>query len=73
MHHIIGSLLIGAAGGAVARKRTELRPVLRGIVKSGLVAKRKVTALSSSTLAAAQKLVEEARADLDRAEMEQHN
>jgi IS5 family transposase len=76
MHHIIGSLLIGAAGGAVAGKRRELRPALRGIIKSGLLAKRKITAIGSSTVAGAQKaqkLAEEGRADLDRAQTEQHS
>ena len=73
MHHIFGSLVIGMVGGALAGKRGETRPVLRNVVKGGLVAKRKITAAGFSIAGEAKKLVEEARADLDRTQTEQHS
>jgi molybdenum-dependent DNA-binding transcriptional regulator ModE len=74
MHHVIGALLIGAAAGGVSGNRSRLRPVVRGLVKSGIVAKRKIQAVGTTAIAETQKLVDEARADLDRAEThpEQH-
>ena len=73
MHHVIGTLLIGAVAGGVTGNRTRLRPTVRGLVKGGIVAKRKFQALGATALAETQKLVEEARADLDRAGTEPQN
>ncbi len=66
MHHVIGTLVIGAFAGGAAERSIRLRPTLRGLVKSGIVAKRKLQAAGAKVLEEAQKLVEEARADLDR-------
>jgi len=75
MHHILGFVVIGAALGAItatqstgkakAEVKTKVRPVLRSLVKGGLVAKRKVDAYRAAAVSEAQKLVEEARAELD--------
>jgi len=75
MHHIMGFVVIGAALGAIAATqskgkakaevKTKVRPVLRSLVKGGLVAKRKVDAYRAAAVSEAQKLVEEARAELD--------
>jgi hypothetical protein len=75
MHHILGFVVIGAALGAIsatqskgkakAEVKTKVRSVLRSLVKGGLVAKRKVDAYRAAAVSEAQKLVEEARAELD--------
>ena len=71
MHHVIGTLVIGAFAGGAAGRRLSLRPALRGLVKSGIVAKRKLEAASNTAMGEMHKLVEEARADLDRTGTEQ--
>jgi hypothetical protein len=71
MHHIIGTLVIGAFAGGTAGRSISLRPTVRGFVKSGIVAKRKLQAAGTAALGEVQKLVEEARADLDRPGTEQ--
>ena len=73
MHHLIGALFIGAVAGGVTGNRAQLRPTVRKLVKSGLVAKRRIQAMGAAAIAEAQKLLEEARADLDRAETEPQN
>jgi|GraSoi_2013_40cm_1033754.scaffolds.fasta_scaffold181961_2 hypothetical protein len=77
MHHIIGYVAIGAALGGVsairvkdktkaeAEGKAKVRPVLRSLVKGGIVAKRKIDAYRAAAVSEAQKLVEEARAELD--------
>jgi hypothetical protein len=64
MHHIIGGVVIGAvlASGSTRRR---LRPALLGIVKGGLVAKRKLEAAAAKAMDETHKLVDEARAELD--------
>jgi len=73
MHHVIGTLLIGALAGGVAGNREKRRPLVRRLVKGGIVAKRKLQAASATAIAETQKLVDEARAELDQpgAEMNQ--
>jgi len=66
MHHMIGTLLIGAVAGGVAGNRDRRRTVVRRLVKGGIVTKRKIQAVSAAAIAETRKLVEEARADLDR-------
>jgi len=66
MHHVIGTLLIGAVAGGVAGNRDRRRTVVRRLVKGGIVTKRKIQAVSAAAIAETRKLVEEARADLDR-------
>ena len=67
MHHVIGFVLLGAALGGVSatRGKGKGRPVLRGLVKGGIVAKRKIDAYRAAAVSGAQKLVDEARAELD--------
>jgi hypothetical protein len=67
MHHIMGFVVIGAALGAIsaAGGKGKVRPVLRSLVKGGLVAKRKIDSYRTAAVSEAQKLVEEARAELD--------
>lgn len=68
MHHVIGTLLIGAVAGGVAGNRDRRRPLVRKIVKGGIVAKRKLQAAGAAAIAETQRLVDEARAELDQAE-----
>jgi hypothetical protein len=72
MHHVIGTLLIGAVAGGVASNRDKRRPLVRRLVKGGIVAKRKLQAVGATAIAETQKLVAEARAELDRPETEMH-
>jgi hypothetical protein len=67
MHHIIGFVLIGAAlgGVSVTRRKGKVRPALRSLVKGGIVAQRKINAYRAAALSGAQKLVDEARVELD--------
>jgi hypothetical protein len=44
--------------------------MLRGLVKGGIVAKRKIDAYRAAALSEAQKLVDEARAELDQPKTE---
>jgi hypothetical protein len=73
MCHIAGALIVGALAGTGAGKPAGLRPLVRGIVKQGLVAKRKVESASVALTAEARKIVEEARLELDQAGTEQHS
>jgi hypothetical protein len=65
MHHVIGALLVGAVAGGLSGNRARMRPMVRGLVKGGIVAKRKIEAVGIAALGETKKLVEEARADLD--------
>jgi hypothetical protein len=73
MHHVIGTLIIGALAGGLTSRCARLRPAVRGIVKGGIAAKRKIVAVSNTARVEMQKLVEEARADLNGAGTEQHS
>jgi hypothetical protein len=67
MHHIIGFAVVGAALGGISAtgSKSKVRPALRGLVKGGIVAQRKINAYRAAALSEAQKLVDEARAELD--------
>lgn len=67
MHHIIGFAVVGAAvGGTFATgSKGKVRPALRSLVKGGIMAQRKINAYRATALSEAQKLVDEARAELD--------
>jgi hypothetical protein len=67
MHHILGLVVVGAALGGVSASagKGKARPVLRNLVKGGIVAQRRLSAYRATALAEAQKLVDEARAELD--------
>ena len=73
MHCAIGALFIGAIAGGVTGNRVQLRPIVRELVKGAIVAKGKIQATCATAIAETQKLVEEARADLDRAGREPQN
>lgn len=73
MHCVLGTLLIGAFAGGFASRAARLRPLLRGAVKGGIAAQRKIAAVSATTREELRKLVDEARADLDQAGTEQHS
>jgi hypothetical protein len=47
--------------------------MVRGLVKGGIVAKRKIQAVGTTALTETKKLVEEARADLDQGGTEGQN
>ena len=66
MQHVIGAVLWGVVAGTVTCNRAHVRPAVRGLVKGGIVAKRKIQATAATAIAETQKLVDEARADLDR-------
>jgi len=72
MHHVLGTLVIGALAGGLAGRRVGVRPALRKVVKAGIVSKRKIGGITATAREEMQKLVAEARADLDHG-MEQHN
>ena len=67
MHHIIGFAVIGAVLGGLSAtgSKGKVRPALRSVVKGGIVAQRKIKAYRAAALSEAQKLVDEARAELD--------
>jgi hypothetical protein len=67
MHHIIGFVVIGAAlgGVSVTGRKGKVRPALRSLVKGGIVAQRKINAYRVAAFSEAQKLVDEARVELD--------
>ena len=73
MHHVIGTLIIGAFAGGVAGRSARLRPAFRGLVKGGIVMKRKIQSAGAAACGEMQKLVDEARADLDQAGTERQN
>jgi hypothetical protein len=62
----LGALLIGAVAGKVAGDRDSRRSLVRQVVKGGMVAKRKLQAVGAAAVAETQKLVAEARSELDR-------
>jgi hypothetical protein len=72
MHHVIGTLLVGAVAGGVVGNRDKRRPLVRKLVKGGIVAKRKLQAVGAAAIAETQRLVDEARAELDQPGTEMH-
>jgi hypothetical protein len=67
MHHILGFVVIGAAlsGVSATGSKGKVRPALRSLVKGGIVVQRRINAYRAAALSEAQKLVDEARAELD--------
>ena len=68
MHHLIGFVVVGAVLGGISatESKSKVRPVLRRLVKGGIVAKRKIDVYRAAAVSEAQKLVDEARAELDK-------
>jgi hypothetical protein len=73
MHHLIGTFVIGAIAGALGGRSSCLRPAMKGLVKGGIAAKRKIEAVTATARTEVEKLVEEARADLNQSGTEQHS
>ena len=73
MHHIIGALAIGAVGGRAAANPEKRRRIVRGLIKGGIAAKRRMEAAAFTAVAETKKLVEEARAELDHTGTEPRN
>jgi hypothetical protein len=67
MHHLLGALIVGGIAGGATSNRARLRRTLRGIVKQGIIAKHKVQVAGAALADEAQKIVSEARMELDQA------
>jgi hypothetical protein len=75
---LIGALIAGTIAGSATSPRAlgdpaRLRPAFRGLVKRGIIAKRKIQSAGTAVAQEAQKIVDEARLELDRAEAEQES
>ena len=68
MHCVLGALLIGVVTGGVAGNSDRRRPLVRRLVKGGIVAKRKLQSAGAAAIAGTRTLVDEARAELDHPE-----
>jgi hypothetical protein len=68
MHHLIGFVIAGAVLGGISatESKSKVRPMVRNLVKGGIVAKRKIDVYRAAAVSEAQKLVDEARAELDK-------
>ena len=55
MHHVIGALAIGAIGGRAAGNSEKRRRIVRGLIKGGITAKRKMEAAAFTALAETKK------------------
>jgi hypothetical protein len=51
MHHVIGALAIGAIGGRAAGNSEKRRRIVRGLIKGGITAKRKMEAAAFTAVA----------------------
>jgi hypothetical protein len=67
MLHIIGGFIAGAAAGVTTRK-VEWRPLLRNVIKGGIVVTRKASSVTAAIREDAISLYEEAKAELREAE-----
>ena len=67
MHHLIGFVVFGAVLGGISAtgSKSKVRRVVRNLVKRGILAKRKIDVYRSAAVSEAQKLVDEARVELD--------
>ena len=70
---LFAPFMVGSLAGGLAGNPNRRRPILRSIVKGGIIAKRKLEAVSATVLAETRNLAEEARVELDRPGKEQHN
>lgn len=71
MHHVIAAAIAGFVVGGAATPRGRLRPMLRSAIKGGIVAKRKIEAYGVAAVVETQRLVDEARAELNDTKQEQ--
>jgi hypothetical protein len=63
MHHIIGGFILGAAFGT-----TIWRPLLRGVIKGGLLAAREAKSMTDAVRSEASAIYTEAKSELDSSE-----
>ena len=63
MHHIIGGILIGAIFATPRPK--SVRPALRAVVRTGLVAQRKAQEMTESARTQFRTLVDEAKQEMN--------
>jgi len=64
MHHIIGGFIVGAAVGQTSRKLV-WRPLLRNVIKGGIVVAREASSATATLRQQAVSIYEEAKAELD--------
>jgi|RhiMethySRZTD1v2_1073278.scaffolds.fasta_scaffold3264010_1 hypothetical protein len=67
MHHIIGGFILGAAFGKTTRT-TIWRPLLRGVIKGGLLAAREAKSMTDAVRSEASAIYTEAKSELDSSE-----
>jgi uncharacterized protein (DUF697 family) len=67
MHQIIGGFILGAAFGQTTRK-VVWRPLLRTVIKGGIVVAREASSVTNAMREEAISLYEEAKAELEEAE-----
>jgi hypothetical protein len=72
---MIAAVFAGSIFGGTAVQGAKLRPVLRQVIKGGIVAKRKMEAFGAAAIAETHKLVEEAQSELGKGtqEHQEHN
>jgi Protein of unknown function (DUF5132) len=68
MHQIIGGFILGAAFGQTTRK-VVWRPLLRTVIKGGLIVAREANCVTTAMREEAKSLYAEAKAELDEAEI----
>jgi hypothetical protein len=64
MHHVIGGFIVGAAFGQTTRK-TIWRPLLRNVIKGGIIAAREAKAATAAVRAEAISIYAEAQSELE--------
>jgi hypothetical protein len=64
MHQIIGGFILGAAFGQTTRK-VVWRPLLRNVIKGGIVVAREASSVTTTLRQEAVSLYEEAKAELE--------
>jgi hypothetical protein len=64
VHQILGGLVIGAVAGGGARK-VAWRPLAKVVIREGIRLSRNIQTATASVRSEAQRMVKEARAELD--------
>jgi hypothetical protein len=67
MHHILGGFILGAAFCQTTRK-VVWRPLVRNVIKGGIVVAREASSATTTLRQQAMSLYEEAKAELDEQE-----
>jgi hypothetical protein len=66
LHCFFAPFLAGSVAAGVAVNPKRRRPLVRGIVKGGIAAKRRLETVSAGLVLQTRHLIDEARAELDR-------